>query len=373
MNRLKKIGFTLAVLLLAAAPAAMAQKAGKSSTGSAGTSGTAVPATAPATPAASTSSTTSSGTTPASSAVADAAFTVPSFQPGSREELAYYLQLNRQETRLSEYRDSDEAVRIKLLQLQYINASRAKSRLQPLGLDILASRVANMQSREAAANRFSGHWNMRGEKPYHRYAFAGGVDHVMENAAAYSSSGTISPGGELDLMRQLHDMFMAERPPADGHRQNVLGKYHTHVGIGFALVGGEFRYYEEYIDRYLEFVQCPAVLRAGEKGTITVRPGRPGYHVYAFMVYYEPFPQAMSPSQINRMGSYPDYTGKTALSVWPHTFKADPSGAVTIPVSFSQRGLYYLQVYLDTKPYPGSGSMTTEGKIQASGVVIRVE
>ena len=47
-----------------------------------------------------------------------------------------------------------------------------------LGLDILASRVANMQSREAAANRFSGHWNMRGEKPYHRYAFAGGVDHV---------------------------------------------------------------------------------------------------------------------------------------------------------------------------------------------------
>jgi len=59
--------------------------------------------------------------------------------------------------------------------------------------------------------------------------------------------------------------------------------------------------------------------------------------------------------------------------VWPHQFTADASGAVTIQLSFKQRGLYYVQVYLDTRPYSGSGSMTTQGKIQGSGVVIRVE
>ena len=49
-------------------------------------------------------------------------------------------------------------------------------------LDILASRVANKMCREAAENNFIGHWNLAGEKPYHRYAFAGGYDHVSENA-----------------------------------------------------------------------------------------------------------------------------------------------------------------------------------------------
>ena len=70
-----------------------------------------------------------------------------------------------------------------------INASRKKFKAQPVKLDILASRVANKQCREAAENGYVSHWNLAGEKPYLRYAFAGGYDHISENAFGEWTSG----------------------------------------------------------------------------------------------------------------------------------------------------------------------------------------
>ena len=55
-------------------------------------------------------------------------------------------------------------------------------------------------------------------------------------------------------MRDSHDRFMAEKPPHDGHRQAVLDPVHTAVGIGAAITTQNFRYYEEYVDRYLDFL-----------------------------------------------------------------------------------------------------------------------
>ena len=40
--------------------------------------------------------------------------------------------------------------------------------------------------------------------------------------------------------------MMAEKPPDDGHRQAILDPLWTHVGIGVALEGGEFRMTEEF-------------------------------------------------------------------------------------------------------------------------------
>ena len=98
--------------------------------------------------------------------------------------LEYYKDLNNNEIRYLEYKDNDEALLAKIVMLEYINNNRIKYNVKNLKLDILASRVANKMSLEAAENDFIGHWNMRGEKPYHRYALAGGVDHVSENASA---------------------------------------------------------------------------------------------------------------------------------------------------------------------------------------------
>jgi uncharacterized protein YkwD len=285
-----------------------------------------------------------------------------------------YRRLNEAETRLEEYRDTDQTLALKLRQLSYINASRARYAAPAVELDILASRVANRQSMESAQNGFRGHWNLRGEKPYHRYAFAGGVDHVAENASATWTTGEFTRSFDqvVDFMTEAHDRFMAERAPNDGHKQTVIAKEHTHVGVGFYLTSARFAYYEEFVDRYLVFTEAPAAAEAGVQTVLSFRPLRTGHYPYAAITYYESLPRPMSVGQVNAQGSYPDYTGVQEHTIWPWELETDDAGITRVPFTFSRRGLYYVHIYLDTKPHTG-GSADTRGKIQASGVVVRVD
>ena len=145
---------------------------------------------------------------------------------------------------------TDIHARAGITQVAYINKSRKRYKAQQVKLDILASRVANRMCREACENNFRGHWNMRGEKPYHRYALAGGLDHVAENASAKWSSREFDKNLAIyaDFMKQAHDRFMAEKAPRDGHKRNCIRKQHNFVGLGTYLYKNQFRYYEEFID-----------------------------------------------------------------------------------------------------------------------------
>ena len=141
-----------------------------------------------------------------------------------------YREEGRRETRYAEYRDDEESLIAKLEMLAYINESRRTHGVQELELDILASRVANRMCIEAAKGDFSGHWNTRGEKPYHRYALAGGVDHVSENASALRRSGGSLPAtyeSAVSFMKDAHDRFMAEKadpmPDRAGSSMNRTG------------------------------------------------------------------------------------------------------------------------------------------------------
>jgi uncharacterized protein YkwD len=285
-----------------------------------------------------------------------------------------YRALNERETRYVEYKDSEEMLQAKLTELSLINEERVKNGSPALALDILASRVANRMAKEACAGNFSGHWNMRGEKPYYRYAVAGGVDHVSENAAATWSSGTLGTDTATcrSLMKESHERFMAERPPSDGHRANCLEKSHNFVGLGAFVMGGQFRYYEEYLDRYLDFLSAPSELAVNQKAAISVRPRDRGMHLYAIVIYRETLPKPMSAQEINARGGYPDYTNEQVRALWPWELaKITVGGLTSLETSFPREGLYYVQIYLDSVPYTG-GSATTNGKTQASGLVIRV-
>ena len=208
-----------------------------------------------------------------------------------------YKKLNEKETGLMEYKDSDEMLRLKLQQLDIVNASRKKHKAAPVKLDILASRVANKQCKEAAEGEFKGHWNLRGEKPYHRYAFGGGKDHVTENAAA-----TWIQGGKFDgkletyakLMADLHGEFMAEKAPYDGHKQTIIQKDHNYVGLGTYMTDTHFRYYEEFVDRYAEIGDVPQKVKVGEEFTVSIKPLNNQYLFYA-VAYYEKVPKPLEP------------------------------------------------------------------------------
>ena len=231
-------------------------------------------------------------------------------------DFAYYHKLNENEQRLIEFKDDDEALKLKLIQIEIINNSRKKYKADPVNLDILASRVANKMCREAAENNFVGHWNMAGEKPYLRYASAGGYDHITENAFGewttdryVYSLATIS-----EMMKKGHDSFMSERAPADGHKKNIIDKFHNFVGIGFYLSDNQFRYYEEFIDRYFEFENIPSELRVDEPVSITVKTNGESF-LYYLIIYREKFPSALTPAQLRKKGSYEDYTNEEYLKI----------------------------------------------------------
>ena len=291
-----------------------------------------------------------------------------------KDELERYIKLNDSESRLSEFKDNEESLKIKLKQLEIINNNRKKYNADPVKLDILASRVANKMSKEAAENNFLGHWNLAGEKPYHRYAFAGGYDHVSENAFGEWSTDNydISSANISSMMKAGHGTFMAEKTPYDGHKKNITGKSHNFVGIGYCLYGKQFRYYEEFIDRYFEFENIPSEVSTDEQFSITVKTSGTNY-LYYLVAYREDFPQPMKPSQINKQGSYADFTEEQYIRLPAWDLAGFRSGSVyKIPLKFSKIGLYYIQIYSDRNEIKGSGSVNTDGKTPYSGIVIKV-
>src|SRR6266705_3595409 len=62
------------------------------------------------------------------------------------------------------------------------------------------------------------------------------------------------------MLMESHERFLAEKPPMDGHRHAVLDPGHTHVGIGLAVVKGEFTMAEEFVNRYVRLSSLPAEL-----------------------------------------------------------------------------------------------------------------
>ena len=188
--------------------------------------------------------------------------------------------------------------------LRMINRDRQKIGLAPLELDPDASSVADAYCRVQIRNRTSGHFTLDGQTPYMRYSFAGGNDGLSENAAAWSANFGFSDRALLDMMRRSQDAMMNEVPPHDGHRKSILDPHATHVGIGVAWEGGEFRIAQEFIRRYVDWGRpLPRNAAVGERVLCSGRPV-PGYEIEAITVHHKSFPQAMPASVANTIGSY---------------------------------------------------------------------
>ncbi len=291
-----------------------------------------------------------------------------------KSDMDYYARLNESESRLIEFKDNEESLKLKLIQLEIINKSRKKNNAGEVKLDILASRVANKMCKEAADNKYISHWNLRGEKPYHRYAFAGGYDHVSENAfGEWTTSSYINSSATIsDMMHQGHNSFMSEKPPADGHKMNIINKTHNYVGIGFYLSDNQFRYYEEFIDRYFEFENIPAHLNINEQGSITFKIDGNNFP-YFIIIYRENIPKPLKPEQLQRKSGYEDFSDEVFLNMPAWEIGRYKSGnKYKIPLKFDKEGLYYIQIITDKNEINKPGKLNTKGKTIASGIVISV-
>lgn len=188
--------------------------------------------------------------------------------------------------------------------LRIINRDRKQFGAPPVQLDYRISDIADAYCRAQIRNGTTGHFTIDGQSPYMRYSFAGGNDAVSENAAAWSAGYHFDERSVYQMMRSSEESMMLEVPPHDGHRRTLLDPYATHVGVGLAWNGGEFRMTQEFVRRYIDWTrELPREARIGERVLCAGRP-RQGYVAQAITVHHEPFPQPLAASAASLIESY---------------------------------------------------------------------
>jgi uncharacterized protein YkwD len=254
-----------------------------------------------------------------------------------------------------DYAEKVPAAKAELLRV--INEERSAHGVPPLAYDLLGAKVGDEFCEDAARNRTSGHWDLAGRPPYLRWALAGGIDHHAQNFAAESRRGFEFTERPVELLNKMHEAFMAEKPPDDGHRRTVLNPIWTHVGIGFAIVGGEMRMTEEYSRRVLEWAELPpGPVKAGTGALVALKLPR-GWKVGAVEVAYEGLPKPMSRAEIAARMSYGLPPASRTLRPYPPPgtrwesgepgdFRAKANGSVELVVPLDRGpGHYYLVVF----------------------------
>ena len=216
-----------------------------------------------------------------------------------------------------------------------INADRAGFGVPPVAYDLLAAKVGDDFCLDAATGRFFGHWDLEGRPPYLRWALAGGVDYHGQNAGSVSRKGWDVTASEVAvLLLESHARMMAETPPNDGHRRAILDPNWTHVGIGVAFMGGEFRMTEEFVRRVAEWVELPAgPLPSGAEAIL--RAQLPGdWSLGALEIAFEPPPVPLSVEEVTRRSTYALPRGfRTLHPVLPPNVRYTDGSAGEFPVS----------------------------------------
>jgi uncharacterized protein YkwD len=261
--------------------------------------------------------------------------------------------------------------------LRLINRDRKQFGLKPVELELRTSTLADAYCRTQIRNGTTGHFTLDGVAPYMRYSFGGGNDAVSENAAAWSASYNFDAKSLYEMMRSAEDSMMREVEPHDGHRRTILDPYATHVAIGLAWDGGEFRITQEFIRRYLDWSRPLPRESSIDAPVICSGKPRPGFVVEGITVHHDPLPQPMTATVANRIDSYhlPDARreylprlprGRVYMDGRTGDFPLTSDGGFAFVVPFPDGpGIYTVVVWV-RRP-------NEEATISASTVSIRVE
>lgn len=261
-----------------------------------------------------------------------------------------------------------------------INADREAHGLPRLRYDLLAAKVGDGFCADAVRGRTVGHWDLAGRPPYLRWALAGGVDYHGENAASVTRTGWVVREEEIaTLLLESHERMVSETPPEDGHRRAILDPRWTHVGIGVAWEGGEFRMTEEFVRRVAEWVEIPSgPVPAGAAAAIRAQLPE-GWTVGSIEVAWDPEPVPLTREEVNRRGAYglpppirrllPMLRGGLHYASGGVGDFAASGGRIEARIPLERgRGSYYVVLFAEPAPVPPGGSFAP---ILAARIVTR--
>jgi hypothetical protein len=249
--------------------------------------------------------------------------------------------------------------------LSIVNRDRVAAGLEPVEREENAERAGQRHVEDMAKNGFTAHWGSDGSVPEQRYTDAGGVHFVQENAACFFDGVVreIDPNPQFDAaaLEKIEAAFMAEVPPGDGHRQNILKPVHRALGIGLSMPVGVDQpcMSQEFVDVYGEYDELPRQGKLGDKITVSGEVKDPVKFGGVGLGRIDP-PQPLGAQHLNSTNVYrvPDpyvlYFPAGFKTPKPVTVKGN---AFTIDVALSDQGRpgrYQVSVW---GKYPGSDAL----------------
>lgn len=256
-------------------------------------------------------------------------------------------------------RDGEPGDSVSAALLARINRDRRDHGIGAVLWDEKAAAVAGATTRRQIEERTTGHFLRDGFPPYARLSAGGDFGMGSENVAAFmSDAGRLHDTAERLVLRAEEEM-MKETPPHDLHRQAILDPDATHVGLGWALEGGDLRVAEEFTARRYSRLR---VLREGRAGASIRVEGRglPGARIRYVAVARQPVPEGISRREANDRDSYrypdaqvlllPSSTRGKAVGI-PSVNSIDTgfSGDFTFPFVPDQPGLWTFILYFREK------------------------
>lgn len=154
--------------------------------------------------------------------------------------------------------------------LALVNHDRAEEGLPAVEWDDTAAKAARNHVEDMARLGYTAHWGSDGSVPEQRYTEAGGVHLVTENAACFfdGEARELDAGAKYQAvdLEKIETAFMSETPPNDGHRKNILKKWHTRVGVGLATPRGVPQpcLVQEFVDEYGTYDDLPRTAHPGQ-------------------------------------------------------------------------------------------------------------
>ena len=192
---------------------------------------------------------------------------------------------------------------VKKAVFEQINVDRAAHNLPAVAWDEAASRVADVFTAAQVREGTRGHFLIDGFPPYARSGLAGIFGMGAENAVAWRTMGSAFHEPALDLALEGEASMLGEKPPDDGHRRTILDPLVTHVGVGWAQGGGDFRMAEEFLTRRLDDLTITEA--AADPVTLLFRGRTVVGDQLRFVTFaVEPTPRPISKAQANSRKRY---------------------------------------------------------------------